>query len=426
LKELKVTAPMTDVQKILNDDIAYLEQNLARFVTFYVFLKNHFEDLMRNHGPEPSCSNPAKKWTIFYSKCHAFLQSVEYQSACKTLFAQRIVNTFLCGSIETMIRKRTVASFDSAILPQQEAGSAIVSEFAFGKIRYVGGCAVAKVKYHNSNIIRKEIGELGMIASKNAKVKVDLLQTIIVSQVDADLSKFPSSIIDIKRKQNLSCGLTNISDEAFEFFLELEKYRIPLYSISGLRLHGENLLNHIHDRVISNTILFKQWVKLFVHTTCAYAVDSETDDCADILSDITEGASALTDLYRDVSKAYLGVTDSEFRKKLLEDLGKSKSMEHRKKVLTKGKTQSSGCTDFSMETFLKATNKDSYHLKLKAALLANEDILKKLTKKQIILLGRFYNVKLRTADTKDVLCNALKATVVECDVIPKPDYTESQ
>lgn len=101
-----------------------------------------------------------------------------------------------------------------------------ISDFAHGKIRYVGGRAVAKVKYHNTNLVRNDLRNFGQIYNQQAKVKVSLLQTIIVSQADVECSKYSRSIIDVKRKQNLSCGLTNISDNTFEFFLELEKIRI--------------------------------------------------------------------------------------------------------------------------------------------------------------------------------------------------------
>lgn len=78
--------------------------------------------------------------------------------------------------------------------------------------------------------MRNDLRNFGQIYNQQAKVKVSLLQTTIVSQADVECSKYSRSIIDVKRKQNLSCGLTNISDNTFEFFLELEKIRIPLYS----------------------------------------------------------------------------------------------------------------------------------------------------------------------------------------------------
>lgn len=65
-----------------------------------------------------------------------------------------------------------------------------------------------------------DLKKIGQIYNQKAKVKVELLQTTIVSQADFECSKYSRSIyvIDVKSNQTFSCGLRNISDNTFDFF----------------------------------------------------------------------------------------------------------------------------------------------------------------------------------------------------------------
>lgn len=98
-----------------------------------------------------------------------------------------------------------------------------------------------------------DLKKFGQIYNQKAKVKVELLQTTIVSQADFECCKYSRSIyvIDVKSNQNFSCGLTNISDNTFDF-LELEKIRIPLYREDQFLIHGLNVQHDIHSTVLSD------------------------------------------------------------------------------------------------------------------------------------------------------------------------------
>lgn len=423
LNEMRAPYPLSDKQKGLNADIDYIEGKFHLFVDFVKILSQKIELMKNEHC---STSQTVKNWNSFYSSYHTFMQSPEYNALCKSLFQSRNVNYLLCGSIATAVRKNIITSQTPKESDQLKTSCDIcISDFAHGKIRYVGGRAVAKVKYHNTNLVRNDLRNFGQIYNQQAKVKVSLLQTTIVSQADVECSKYSRSIIDVKRKQNLSCGLTNISDNTFEFFLELEKIRIPLYSEDQLRIHGQNMLQHIHSTVLKNEKLFSLWTSLFSKLqTSMFTLDSDSDDCSLIVSDMIDGASAIVCLFEDIVQSYLRVTDSEYRKKLLEDIGQKKSMELRKKVLTKGKAQTSTTnTDISIDALLKTTcsNREAYHLKLKAALLENSGILNTFKRKELLILGKFYNTKLKQSDKKEVQCDILRNAILKSEKMPNPD-----
>lgn len=82
-------------------------------------------------------------------------------------------------------------------------------------------------------------------------------------------------------------------------------------------------------------------------------------------------------------------------------------MEHRKMVLTKENAHNKWNTDISIDALHKATcsSRKAYHLKLKAALLENSGILNTLRKKELLILGKFCNTKLKQPYKKDVQCD---------------------
>lgn len=114
-------------------------------------------------------------------------------------------------------------------------------------------------RYKFNRIIRlawcKLIWKIWANLQPKSKVKVELLQTTIVSQADFECSKYSRSIyvIDVKSNQNFSCGLTNISDNTFDF-LELKKIRIPLYREDQFFIHGLNVQHDIHSTVRKTSV----------------------------------------------------------------------------------------------------------------------------------------------------------------------------
>ena len=103
-------------------------------------------------------------------------------------------------------------------IPKELCGPAI------GKVRYVSGYIVAKLKHTLSTKIRNSL----FVQNKESQVtkmqaQLILLNSMCISYGDLQLTTDdPSSLEEIRRKQNLSESLTNISDDAFDFFSYLE------------------------------------------------------------------------------------------------------------------------------------------------------------------------------------------------------------
>lgn len=89
----------------------------------------------------------------------------------------------------------------------------------------------------------------GKSTTKKQKLKFIIIKTYF------ECSKYCRSIyvIDVKSNQNFSCGLTNISDNTFDF-LELKKNRIPLYREDQFFIHGLNVQHDIHSTVRKTSV----------------------------------------------------------------------------------------------------------------------------------------------------------------------------
>jgi hypothetical protein len=318
-----------------------------------------------------------KYWNTFYSQCQSHLSSGVYLTACTQLFSPAKPNHLVCSHIMTAIRKMHVLSMESgkkkAKVTSDTSAPAEIPPSAYGKIRYVGGMNVAKLKYKNMNKVRQVLqsGNLSNIHLDN-KVKVDMLQAITISQsVILETSKYTDSLSDTFRKQNLSCGLTNISDTAFEFFRELEKSRLPLYT--QFQVYGGKILTHVEESIRNDSILYSRFASLIEKSGYKASHGEFEFDCSvpATMHGLTRSV-CLEELYSEIIHSYLSVTDNEFRRNILSELGHKKTMEHRKKVLTKRSATRAGTSSVvSVESIEKDTtaDKELSHLKVKSMVL---------------------------------------------------------
>lgn len=62
-------------------------------------------------------------------------------------------------------------------------------------------------------------------------------------------SKFPKSLLETERKQNVSHGLTTISDNTFEFFLNISKVRLKYHNNEAFALYGSSCLTLCEEEI---------------------------------------------------------------------------------------------------------------------------------------------------------------------------------
>ena len=133
-------------------------------------------------------------------------------------------------------------------------------------------------------------------------------------------SKYPKSLHEIDRKQNVSSGLTVINDNTFEFFLDVSKKRLKYHNEAMLALHGPSCLSICEQEMKKDAGLQKMWQNLFS--------DFTSSTCT-----VTGEDSLQIELFYDVTR-FLRIGNNEFRKEILQKFGREKSERLRKKVVS--------------------------------------------------------------------------------------------
>jgi hypothetical protein len=153
---------------------------------------------------------------------------------------------------------------------------------------------------------------------KLCRKKLDHFEHMRTSYEHVSKGKYPNSLQEIERKQNLGRGLTHVTDATFEFFLALERKRCSLHSIDLANAYKSTVFEHAYEVLQSDSAL----MSLF---TCIFA-DFEQSD-----SDI------ITALYHSILQGYMCVGNNQFRKSLLVSLGKKKKFRHRAEICKSSK-----------------------------------------------------------------------------------------
>lgn len=100
-----------------------------------------------------------------------------------------------------------------------------VTQESYGKIRYVGGYCVAKVRQKCSKQLGSNCYKLkieNQAKYKESCIRLGIIDSLSVNEsIIGSLSQYPLSLIETYRKQNVTRGLANISDDLFAFFVSI-------------------------------------------------------------------------------------------------------------------------------------------------------------------------------------------------------------
>ena len=117
-----------------------------------------------------------------------------------------------------------------------------------------------------------------------------------------------SSVSEIKRRQNINCGLTVISDPAFNFFLELDRTK-QLETVDNLNEHGADFVIFMKDKLQNDEALHELWSNRF----------SIRNDVAQMM-------------YAEVVQKFLNMSNAQFRREFKRSLRTEKKEAHRKQI----------------------------------------------------------------------------------------------
>lgn len=122
---------------------------------------------------------------------------------------------------------------------------------ARGKIRYISGYTIAKLKFRNSRIIKNSLYVKGKEDTlKVAKTNAELFDLITTTYFETSKNTSDIEILqEIQRKHFLLEGLCNIDDETFIFFLQLERQHRALLCYENLQKKKSEFVIYVKNKI---------------------------------------------------------------------------------------------------------------------------------------------------------------------------------
>lgn len=413
----------------------------------------------------------------FYVSNYAFMSSARYKQLLKDIFHVEELERQHCNiafKLATNLRLEFLRVKAKPILEAErnsitKGKNYCQSDAGRGVIRYIGGWCIATMKHVRKQNIRRNLYSLAkkdMVYQLDSEVKyIEALEAHI-----GDLhliAKDQASLEITKIRQNKTGGLTNITDEAYEFFTDLDVCVRSLETRENLHLHGSDFYTYVFDHVLNDKNISKKWSDLFhlldpnEEVIYPQAESTIVQDRHPVMSALLSSSTtvehvsatevkqptasySITDhedkgrvhtgivssLYREVCTKYVRMSSGQFRRQYMREIKADKQEAHRKQIRMR---KSERATTFNFDTISsdKTKSKISTHRRLQAEIEADSQFLEKgkvFAKKHLLALCNAYSVKASKSFTNAKLAEVLTKSIIDAKEITFPEYlfTESE
>jgi hypothetical protein len=272
------------------------------------------------------------------------------------------------------------------------------SSAGLGKIRYVGAFCIAKCRHKLCSSIKNLLFAPEMDTEINKLNElIQILDGMILTASDIKaISKYQESLNETARKQNIREGLTNINDEVFEFFLNLEKEIRQLMTYSTLQEQNKHLYKHVIQFISNKRSILEMFIQKCVSSSEEHALNStEPVEVTGnhVCKYLTSFCEHILELFENIVRLFVTVILSQFRKDYLRVIQRVKGKALRKKVIEKYEKKMQESITFQFIKADTSKNKAISHHKLKAVAMQNEQFYTSLKKDDLIILLKAYNVE---------------------------------
>ncbi|KAH3716299.1 hypothetical protein DPMN_059018 [Dreissena polymorpha] len=332
INELSYTCPVTEQQSMVNEIFASF---MANEQIVRCFLNQQYDRCMKFYAQtvisEPGRESPVPQCqlTAFYKLWQSHMTSAEYESECLPLILLSSKGTKpalysaifkLCTTVRQLLLSDKAAQL--SYIDNQKMTSRATDGFdatARGKIRYIGGYAVAKLKYNYMCQVKSNMyktSALGVSKFNTASVMVEFLEKMTVSEHHLiAVTEDPGSLSETSRKQNINRGLTNISDQCYHCFESIVTASLNELSSKNLVKHG----NSLHDHVIKTLEENNQFFAIFYKMCSGNNANPASND-------------NIRTLYRECIYKVSSILLKQFSRDFMESCNTRKKMEHRKQI----------------------------------------------------------------------------------------------
>ncbi|CAG2199801.1 PIF1 [Mytilus edulis] len=413
--EQSVCAYYKELLKTQRIDIEYFVNKL------YTIINDLFT---KTCGDVTKKSTEPKIWTKYYTELYKFSTSNEYISLVKLIsHCEPTGQDFeMCSKIYDKVTSVVLQKHTEHLLSSHDVNynkKNTMSDSGKGKLRYIFGRCIAKSRFHNmkhakTNMYKKKNRE----SLAKSFIKVKMLDSLTKNYTElVQDSKYKKTLLETHRKQSLSQGLTNITDETYEFILKVDEKRLSVQQEKVFHLYGADFLSHCHNVLLKDTNLFNIWRILF----------QSFDYCNNYLRIVHQTAEqCLHELFEDVVHRFCRIADNQFRKDFLMTVGKSKTESLRKRVDSKhSKTVAPSILNMKNIYNDKSVSKQSTHFKLKSAIFdQGNSAFVNFVKNDLLKLCKSYDIKMSCSSSNDVIKQKLCSKIPSLEGFSHPQYLQ--
>ena len=155
--------------------------------------------------------------------------------------------------------------------------------------------------------------------------KKELLSQLTLSSYVQLESKVKHTLNITLSKEYAKGTLVHISDDVFEWFLDLQQERVNLLNNDSVAIHGDNLVEHGLSIINKNDKMKGKWHALFAGDRLV----------PDMIPSQREVDRLGLQLFKDVVTRYIKIGVAEFLRQFREDSKLQKTEAHQKKVVEK-------------------------------------------------------------------------------------------
>ena len=344
----------------------------------------------------------------FYADTYAF--SSHCQSAINTLFEDQVMTPQHHNAAQLIIaRIRKLVINDAACEVKNRAEvsadnrpATATSAAGRGTIRHIGAWCIASLihelkQYVTNNMYsvacQEKVNETGVMIDGLLRLKAQPWELEFVSED-------PESLQETQRRQNLTNSLTNITDYAFKFFMDLDKKIRSFENVSSLEATGEKFYVNIQECITKDDELVSKWNMLM----CFSPVSGQ--------------------ILKRVIQKFVRMSCAQFRKDYIHHLRLEKEDAHRKQIQKSSSTSSTSSRVWNFTRILSdtSTKKRASHHRLIFELDTNVNIDKMFSKDALVKLNLAYGLKVLSKDTKKSLVAALQRVTPTLSGFTHPEH----
>ena len=210
----------------------------------------------------PSCA----KQTSMLSKLlqHTFTEA--YSKELTNLFAKEVTDQdrrfawAIISNLVQLVASEVTVSIGTETDDQQKYVQDLDTHgVGAGKLRYIGGFVVGKLKYRTKTIMSNSLLDFHKVAVRRRHTRFTLLKSLISSQAELDeTSQYPNTLTENRERQ--TGILTHITDDVYELFTMMEKERLKNHTVQNLSTSKSSLDSNPVSAILSSGDIHSKWM----------------------------------------------------------------------------------------------------------------------------------------------------------------------